>query len=91
MSQKRKAKTKKEMKKSINNLYKDLMKEKAKHAIASKIIGHLRSVIHERDNAHSTLHTAYTRQQCELNDLYEDRERVMDISADLMKRMNQDN
>lgn len=42
MSQKKKSKTKKQMKKSINSLWTSLQEEKAKHAKASAIVGHLK-------------------------------------------------
>jgi len=45
MSQKKKASTKKELKKSVNNLYKALMKERTKHDKASDMIAKLKCAL----------------------------------------------
>jgi len=42
MPQRKKAKTKKQMRKSINSLWKALQEEKAKHAKASSMVGHMK-------------------------------------------------
>lgn len=53
MPQKKKSKTKKQMKKSINNLWNTLQAEKAKHAKASGLVSRMKINLHVLDNVNN--------------------------------------
>lgn len=91
MSQRKKAKTKKQLKKAINRLYNALMKEKESHRKASKIVGHLKQSLARsanvlRDLAHSNME--HKQKTCALT---HDNNKTLDVSAELIKRLTANN
>ena len=90
MSQKKKANTKKGLKKSVNRLYNALMKEKEKHRKASSLIGkqkedlsHYECLIRalQNDRVNSDEHIALLRIE---------NKGILDTSANLIKRIAKD-
>ena len=90
MPYKQKAKSKKQLKKSVDNLYKALMKEKCKHQQASKIIGHMKLIIAENRKALCAWRKAYYESNVNLDESYTDNEKTLDVSAALIKRITQE-
>ena len=90
MPRKKKAKTKKELKKSVNRLYKALMKEKEKHRKASKMVGYMTTTTRELVDSNNKWKEAYA----DLNQAYDEvltkHEIVLDTSAELLKRFKQE-
>ena len=85
--QKPKAKTKKDMKKSINSLYTHLMDEKTKHAKASKLIGFLKDALSVQNRVLNT----YKRVNADLKEQLEvatNREKhATEVTANLVTAM----
>jgi len=87
MPQKTKSKTKKDMKKSIDSLWKSLQKEKGRHVAATKHVSYLTQALHSQNDIVETL----DRTNDNLGDSLiekEDKERhTVEFVADLIARL----
>lgn len=85
--QKPKAKTKKDMKKSINSLYNTLMDEKTKHAKASKIVGFLKDAISVQNSVLTTYKRVNTNLKEQLEVAQNREKHATEVTADLITAM----
>jgi len=87
MPQKKKSKTKKQMKKSINSLWKSLQTEKTKHSKASSIVGHMKTNITTAHKAIRFLAQQNRNLKDEINTMHDREEHASEVMAGLVKNM----
>lgn len=90
MPRKQKAKTKKQLKKSVNCLYKALMAEKEKHRKASKMVGYLKQALESSATLTQKIGFDVIRHIRQEKILEKNNEHTLDVSAALIKRITQD-
>lgn len=87
MPQRKKAKTKKAMKKSINSLWKSLQEEKAKHAKASALVGRMKTAAQKQYSAMQGMTDTIRSMGHELINCKNERDITANAMADLVKRI----
>ena len=87
MSQRKKSKTKKQMKKSINGLYNSLQKEKSKHFKASKMIGYQKRYIQNLEQSVNAFQTELRHAKSVIGQLRYDEQHASEVMANLLRKM----
>ena len=90
MSRKKKSKTKKQLKQSVDNLYEALMKEKEKHRKASKMIGEMKQVINFTSEMADGLMKTNTIQTKAHDPLENDYAFALDVAAEFLRRVTKE-
>lgn len=88
MPQRKKAKSKKEMKKSINSLWKSLQLEKTKHAKASSIVGKLKQELYIQMEKNNWLSDRLDDTNNDLKIAYDREEHTTEVAANLIKEIS---
>ena len=83
----KKAKTVKEFKKSNEKLYNDLMRERARHQQASKLVGHMKYKISILNHEVNDLHNYVNKLRDERDESIKNDEVIVDYTARILKKM----